>query len=393
MEIRIAVLIPLYNHRATIEDVVSRSFCQSKDVFVINDGSTDCEAGFLESLPCRVFHLFPNQGKGVAIREGARKLKALGYTHFVTLDADGQHYPEDLPLFFAQIQSHPESFILGVRDFSTPNVPKSSRFGRSFSQFWCFVQTGLVVHDMQSGYRAYPIEPLLCLHLCENRYSFEIEVLVKAAWAGFAIVEVPVQVFYPEREKRVSHFMAVADNLRITLLNTKLTIRAMTPIPFRCHARQQKSLSLLRPMASLRTLLQESTPENLAFSAACSLFLCTLPLLGFQSILILFAIHSLRLDRLCALCIVPVSWCPVLPAMCLMLGHYVLHGAWLSDFTVQTLAYEAHLRFLEWIVGSFFLAPLLAVFLGGLVYFLAKHLVGGEGKDEMDHGGIGEERS
>ena len=374
MKIRIAILIPLYNHGKTIDSVVERVRLITPDVFVLNDGSTDRDPASLNALPCTVLHQIPNQGKGAAVCEGAKVVSSRGFTHMITIDADGQHFPEDLPRFFEAIHRYPAAFIVGARDFSTENVPRSSRFGRSFSCFWCFVQTGVVVHDMQSGYRCYPLHALLSLSLRETRYAFEIEVLVRAAWAGFEIYEIPVRVFYPRKAERVSHFNSFWDNVRISLLNTRLTVRAMTPVPFRCLARKQSSISLRHPLQSISLLLQESSPKHLAFSAAAALFLRTLPILGIPSILILFAIHTLHLNRLCALSVVPISWLPFIPACCVFLGYYLRHGRCLTEFTVQTFACEAHLRFLEWILGSLILAPFFGVLLGAVVYIVAKIL-------------------
>lgn len=368
----IAVLIPLYNHGATVRNVAERALLQCENVWVIDDGSTDGGADTLADLPVHILHLAQNGGKGAALMAGAKALQEAGFTHMITLDADNQHYPEDIPHFVKAIQNAPHAFIVGARDFTVPNVPKSSRFGRAFSEFWMFVQTGQRVNDMQSGYRAYPLQALLCLTLRESRYSFEIEVLVNAAWSGFAINEIPINVYYQTKEERVSHFKALADNVRISIMNTRLTVRALIPVPFRRHALSAEGgISLLSPLASLRLLLLQSTPRHIAYSAAVSLFICTLPLLGLQSILLLYAINSLKLNRLCALVLIPLTWPPFVPGICVLLGYRVWHGAWLTEFSVQTLGYEAGQRLFEWVVGSIVLAPFLGICMGALVGVLA----------------------
>ena len=373
---RIGVVIPLYNHGATVADVARRALKYCPDIWIVDDGSTDHGADHLAALPIRVVHLPVNGGKGKALLAGAAALEEAGMTHMITLDADGQHYPEDLPVLMAAIADTPHAFVVGARDFSGNGIPASSRFGRSFSSFWMFVQTGQKVGDMQSGYRAYPLAALRCLRPRESRYSFEIEVLVQAAWAGFAIREVPVRVHYPPRDERVSHFRPFLDNLRITLLNTRLTIRALLPVPFRRHALDAEGkISLLSPLASLRWLLQTATPAQLALSAGISMSICTLPLLGLQSILLLYAINALHLNRLCALAVVPLSWPPLVPGLCVLVGYRLRHGAWLTDFTVQTLGYEAGQRLWEWVLGSCVMAPLtglvLTLLVGGMALGLA----------------------
>ncbi len=360
--IRACIVIPVYNHGKTLRTVVERALAVHPDVLVVDDGSTDNGPASIADLPIRCVHLGVNKGKGEAIKEASRLLLTEGWTHMVTLDADDQHYPEDVPAFLEEAARHPHAFIVGARDFTNQSVPASSRFGRKFCRFWMFVQTGADVGDMQSGFRAYPLHALSCLKLRESRYSFEIEVLVKAAWAGFAIREISVRVRYPEKSERISHFKAIGDNLRITLMNTRLTVRAMTPIPFRHHALDEEGrVSLLSPLASLQKLLRQSSPALLAKSAAVSLFICTLPLLGLQSIMLLFCINWLRLDRLCSLAIVPLSWFPAIPAGCMLLGHRLWHGVWLTEFSARTLGYQAGWRFLEWMLGAAIAAPFLGL--------------------------------
>lgn len=367
--IRIAVLIPLYNHGATIRSVAERALQACPDVYIVDDGSTDAGTSSLADLPVHCLTLEKNQGKGKALLHGARMLHKAGFSHCITLDADNQHYPEDIPLFIEAIHKNPYAFIVGARNFSVPNVPKASRFGRAFSEFWMFVQTGQRVSDMQSGYRAYPLAALLCLDLRESRYAFEIEVLVNAAWSGFAIQEIPVRVLYQERHERISHFKAFSDNLRITLMNTRLTIRALIPLPFRRHAlHAEGAISLLSPCASLRFLLQKASPWQLSFSAALAFFICTLPLLGLQSILLLYTINRLELNRLCALAVIPLSWPPFVPGLCVLLGYRLRYGEWLTEFSVQTLGYEAGQRFFEWIIGSLVFAPFAGLIMGFAVW-------------------------
>ncbi|MBO4300673.1 MAG: glycosyltransferase family 2 protein, partial [Desulfovibrio sp.] len=220
--VRVGVVIPLFNHGASVADVVKRALAYCPHVLVVDDGSTDTGADKLTGLPIELLRLPTNKGKGAALLAGATALGIKGMTHMVTLDADGQHYPEDLPQMLAAISHTPHAFIVGARDFSTPNVPKSSRFGRRFDAFWMVFQTGQKISDMQSGFRANPLEALRCLRLHERRYAFEIEVLVRAAWAGFAIREIPIHVHYPPREERISHFHPWSDNVSISLLNTRL---------------------------------------------------------------------------------------------------------------------------------------------------------------------------
>lgn len=372
----IAIVIPLYNHGDSVRQVVQDALALGLPVIVVDDGSTDGGTKHLHDLPITCLRHAQNRGKGAAIRSGAAEARRQNASHIITLDADSQHKPEDIRLFLPHIQQQPHAIIVGARDFSVAHVPASSRFGRAFSGFWMRVQTGLGVSDMQSGFRCYPLEIFDCLSLSEKHYSFEVEVLVKAAWAGFAIVEVPISVYYPPPHLRRSHFLSIRDNVRISLLNTKLTVRALLPVPFKRYAlNKEGGISLRHPLQSLRLLLgQQATPWHLARSAAWSISISTLPLPGLQSILLLLAIGSFKLHRLCALALVPLTWPPVVPGLCVLAGYYLRHGTCLTEFSVQTLGYEAGQRFWEWIIGALCLAPLLGIFVGGIVWCMA-HVV------------------
>jgi glycosyltransferase involved in cell wall biosynthesis len=154
------VAVPLYNHGATVRDVVQRCLKQHQHVVVVDDGSSDGGAHNVADLPVTLLTHEHNRGKGEAILTAADYARDHGFSHLVTIDADAQHHPEDLPLFFAAIEAEPLAIYVGLRDFTSANIPKSSRFGRQFSNFWLRVETGCKLGDVQSGYRAYPVQVL-----------------------------------------------------------------------------------------------------------------------------------------------------------------------------------------------------------------------------------------
>lgn len=375
MYIRPCIVIPVYNHATTLRQVTEAALEMLPDIIIVDDGSTDGAAEVVGDLPVHFIRFPENRGKGAALQRGAREAAAHGYTHMLAMDADAQHLALDIPAFLAAMTESPEAIIVGARDFSVPDVPVSSRFGRSFSRFWMFIQTGQSISDMQSGFRVYPLAVLQVLKCRECRYSFEIEILVKASWAGFDIREIPIHVYYPPTQKRVSHFRGVADNIRISLLNTRLTLRALMPLPFRRHALTlEGKMSLRHPIRTFRKLSESADPRKLAASAAWSLLISSIPVLGFNSLALLFTINALKLNRLCALVLVPVTWPPFIPGAAVLLGHRMLRGSWLTRFDIQTLGYEAGHRVLDWLVGSLLLAPLLAM--GGyvIIYGLSSFL-------------------
>ena len=229
--IRVMVMIPVYNHGGTLRGVVEK-VCRLHDaIMVVDDGSTDGGLERIVDLNVHEIRHSRNFGKGAAILSAAKKAEGLGMTHMVTLDADGQHDPDDLHLFISAIKRSPRAIVVGKRDFETGYVPSGSRIGRRISNFWLWVQTGRLLGDTQSGYRGYPIKVLNSLKLRERRYAFENEVLAKGAWAGIELLEVNISTFYPADENRVSHFHLFKDNVRLSALNARLTLRAMIPWP------------------------------------------------------------------------------------------------------------------------------------------------------------------
>ena len=371
---RVLVAVPVYNHASTLRAVVLGLLERHPHVLVVDDGSDDLEPEVLAGLPVRMVRHGRNRGKGAAIRTAALEARRQGMSHIVTIDADGQHDPADLPLFLEAVAADPLAVIVGARDFNTENVPGSSRFGRAFSNFWLRVQTGVILSDVQSGYRAYPLIVLENLRCTENRYSFEVEVLVRASWAGFRLREVNIRVHYPPKGERVSHFRAFMDNARISFLNTRLTIRAIMPVPHRKFGEDEAGrVSPIHPLKSLRILLRDdATPAGLGLSAALGIFLGTLPLIGIHSIAILLAAGWLRWNKIAALAASQLCMPPLVPALCIEAGHYLRHGVFLTEISLRTLGYEAPQRLWEWSLGSMLLAPLLAALTGAAVWVLAR---------------------
>lgn len=226
---KICVIIPTYNNATTIRRVIEdvEKYCSS--IIVVNDGSTDDTAAILQSipLPIEVVSYPDNRGKGYALVTGFKKAKALGYTHAITIDADGQHFADDIPCFMEGLKNNPEGFIVGCRNLTEENMPRQNTFANRFSNFWFRLQTGINLPDTQSGYRLYTLSSLKGLNLITSRYESELELLVYAAWAGVDITSVNVKVYYPPAEERVSHFRPIYDFFRISVLNTVLCLGAL----------------------------------------------------------------------------------------------------------------------------------------------------------------------
>ncbi len=228
---KLTILIPTYNNAHTVCDVVRRSAAVWPDVIVVNDGSTDDTLARLQALSKEVsFQMVSyadNRGKGGALKAGFLYARAHGCTHVLTLDADGQHFPEDAPLLIEASRRQPDALIVGSRGFDDENMPGGSVFANKFSNFWFTVQTLRRIPDTQTGFRLYPLNGIGGLRILTARYEAELELLVFTAWRGTPIVPVPVRVYYPSPEERVTHFRPTLDFLRITCLNTILCFLAI----------------------------------------------------------------------------------------------------------------------------------------------------------------------
>lgn len=224
----ICVVIPTYNNGTTIGNVVRATLAECADVIVVNDGSTDDTAQTLSGIDgITIISYDRNQGKGYALKRGFKEARRQGFAYAITLDGDGQHYPKDIAAFLQANQEHPGALIMGSRRLEGVDRSKGSSFANKFSNFWFYVQTGKRLDDTQTGYRLYPLRKLHGLALLTSRYEAELELIVFAAWHGVQLVSLPIDVYYPPREERVSHFRPTADFLRITALNCVLCFLAI----------------------------------------------------------------------------------------------------------------------------------------------------------------------
>ena len=221
--------MPTYNNDGTLRDVVERVMQFCNDVIVVNDGCTDTSADILASFgdKINVVDYGKNRCKGYALKKGLEKAKELGFEYAITIDSDGQHYPEDIPLFINALEQHIDALIIGSRNLNEENMPGKNTFANKFSNFWFKIQTGVKLPDTQTGYRLYPLKNLPNLNLLTSRYEAELELLVGAAWRGVDLIPIKINVFYPKAEERVTHFRPFWDFFRISVLNTFLCILAV----------------------------------------------------------------------------------------------------------------------------------------------------------------------
>lgn len=221
-ELGICVIIPTYNNAGTIMQVIQSVAEYCDDIFVVCDGPTDGTVELVKqsATPVNVVEYQPNKGKGTALVTGFREALKRGFRYAITLDSDGQHYPSDIPAFVETIKEHPDALIIGSRGLKHDNMPQKNTFANKFSNFWFTVQTAKKLPDTQTGFRLYPLQKMGKMHIITSRYEAELELLVRSAWRNINIIPIPINVYYPPQEERVSFFRPGKDFTRISILNT-----------------------------------------------------------------------------------------------------------------------------------------------------------------------------
>lgn len=226
-ENEVCAVIPTYQNAKTLLKVVADVHRVVDTVFVVDDGSNDGTAALLNKAtgnerPEKVLTHPKNCGKGAALKTGLTYARQQGFRYAVTVDADGQHRADDIPALLKAVEEEPDALAIGSRGLQHENMPAKSTFANRFSNFWFALQTLQRLPDTQSGLRVYPLQRLHGLRWMSARYEAELTLLVFSAWAGVKLLPVPVSVYYPPRDQRVTHFRPGRDFTRISVLNTLL---------------------------------------------------------------------------------------------------------------------------------------------------------------------------
>lgn len=230
---RIAVVIPVYNHERKVAKVVREALKLHFPLFVVDDGSTDSTYNRIKGIPSiTILRHGTNRGKGAAIMTGFAAA-APSADWVVTMDADGQHHPQNARNLLRAVTPGERPIIVGQRErMDHRHVPWKSRFGRSFSNFWVRMCGGPSIRDTQSGFRLYPLPEAMHLNVRAQRFQFEVEILVRAQWQGVPVREAPVQVTYDAKDARVSHYRGFVDFFRNAGTFSRLIIMRLCVLPF-----------------------------------------------------------------------------------------------------------------------------------------------------------------
>lgn len=323
------VVIPTYNNATTLAGVLTAVEEYTGHIIVVNDGSTDGTAEVLSSFPqTEQLSYFPNRGKGVALRRGFKRALELGYSYAITMDSDGQHFAEDLPVFIHRLLEEGDAIVIGARNMRQAGIPGKSSFGNRFSNFWFKVETGISAPDTQSGFRLYPVALMKTMRFFTRKYEFEIEVLVRCAWKGIKIDSVPVSVYYAPGGERVSHFRPFTDFLRIGALNTVLVLIAFLYVKPKKFFRSLFVRDNWRRFFREQVINVEEPPHIKAFSVALGICMGIMPIWGFQLVAAIFLSVVLKLNKALVIIAANISLPPVIPLIIFL--SYKTGGIWMK---------------------------------------------------------------
>lgn len=226
----VAVVIPAYNEGATIRDVARRALAQVPLVIVVDDASTDATAGAVEGLPVVLLRNESNRGKAGSLRRGADEAVRRGAVAIITLDGDGQHCPEDIPVLLETWRAASRRIVIGSRLHAREAIPVARYRANRFANFWISWAAGQAIADTQSGFRVYPAGLFTQTQVpygVTSSFVFESEILIEAAQAGVDVTCVPINAIYSPRA-RPSHFRPVVDIARIVrMVAWRLIVRGL----------------------------------------------------------------------------------------------------------------------------------------------------------------------
>ncbi len=371
------VLVPTYNNEKSLPVVLQDLQLYTNNIVVVNDGSTDSTRQILNNFSHLAIHHFPkNRGKGAALDHGFLLAEDLGYEYAITIDSDGQHYPDDLEVFLLELENKtvndPEILLVGDRNMGQDGIPGNSTLGNKFSSFWYLAVTGSPLTDTQSGYRLYPLKVVNPIKLYTNKFEYEIEILVKSAWRGVNVKNIPIKVFY--EDNRVTHFRPFWDISRIVLLYMWFVLVSFFYIHPRNKYRQLRDKGFKRFWKE--DIIKSDEPAHKkAAAVALGVFVGMSPFWGLHTLLVFLLAAIFKLNKVIAFIFSNISIPPLIPVIIyvsyqfgsLLTGNGVKWELRLSDFNSGA---EVMQGLGQYLLGSFALAGTVAFLLWIVFYFL-----------------------
>mgnify|MGYP001513211702 FL=1 len=270
------------------------------------------------------------------------------------------------------IEKEPDTLLVGARNLASDNMPGKNTFANKFSNFWFTLETGIKLQDTQSGYRLYPIQRMnVDKWYYTAKYEFELEALVFAAWGGNPVKNIPVHVYYPPQEERVSHFRPFRDFTRISILNTVLVLVTFLWIVPRNFFRKLTWKNCKQFFSNHITHSPESNPRITA-AIMLGVFMGIVPAWGYQMLITLFLAHLFRLNKVIAIVAANISIPPMIP--------FLLYGSYVTGCKVLGEPVNLHLNELsfenvksvieQYLIGSVIFAAVCSILAGTIAFIL-----------------------
>lgn len=234
---RTCIVIPYHNHPGAIGGVIASLKSLSLHCRIVDDGSDEASREEVSRIAAgedwvTLQRLEVNQGKGAAVMAGCEAALAQGFTHVLQIDADGQHDAADVPALLDLSRANRESVITGQAVYDE-SVPRSRLYGRYLTHVWVWINTlSFGIRDSMCGLRVYPLARTCAIWRkarIGKRMDFDVEVLVRLAWDGVDIINVPVRVTYPA--DGVSHFKLLRDNALISGMHARMFFGMLWRLP------------------------------------------------------------------------------------------------------------------------------------------------------------------
>ncbi len=388
---KICAVIPTYNNFKTLKKVITGTMNHLDTVIVVDDGSTDNTKEILSDIPGIQIISFPvNLGKGAAIKAGINKSIELGFDYMLTIDSDGQHSTDDIPLMINALDENPDSIIIGARNIQADGMPSKNTFANKFSNFWFWAETSIRLPDTQSGFRIYPVKHYKNTRFFTNRFEFEIEILVRSSWSEIKIIPVAISVNYPPKNERITHFRPLPDFTRISILNTVLVIITFLYI-LPLKAFRYLTRNKFTKVVSEQIKLHNENPVKVSLAIGFGLFMGIVPIWGFQMLIAALLAHLFKLNKIIVLAFSNISIPPFIPLIIYisyktgglilnddqefnfetveLLRKQIMHGSFYQ--TLNDFGYSIY----QYIVGSMVFATILGI-VGMIISFIIIKFVG-----------------
>lgn len=375
VQINCCIIVPTYNNHKTLARIIDGVLIYSvkDDVIVVNDGSTDATAEILEKYEGKIIVISngKNTGKGYSLRKGFKEAINRGFENAITIDSDGQHFPEDIPNFIRTAATNKDALIMGSRNMNQAGVPGKSSFGNKFSNFWFKVETGISLPDTQTGFRLYPLNPLQQIKLHTKKFETEIEIIVKLAWNNVKIIPIDIVVLYDPNE-RVSHFRPFQDFTRISILNTFLVIMALFYYGPKKHLLKVYHTGIFSIIKQEATKYDESNLSK-ATSIGFGVFMGIVPIWGLQLLIGIPLAILFRLNKVLFFAAANISIPPMIPIIIYLsyfAGSFFVTNKVQLERSANITIEMIHLNIIQYAVGAMVLATIAGIAFFLFFYFL-----------------------